>query len=52
MNNNYTWFFILMSLFNTNMGISNVSKNNEQVKKQKEIENKLDKILDMLNDKR
>lgn len=29
-NNDYTWHFLFMSLFNTNLGMTNVEKNNEQ----------------------
>lgn len=48
MNNDYTWFFIFMSLFNTNIGMSNVEKNNAQYDRQKRIEEKIDKILELL----
>lgn len=52
MNNvDYTWFFIFVALFNTNLGLSNIEKNNNQQKTQKRIENKLDKILELLNDR-
>lgn len=33
-NNDYTLFFIFRSLFNTNLGLSNIEKNNNQYKKQ------------------
>lgn len=50
-NRDYTWFFVFMAIFNTNLGLSNISKNNEQMKRQKLIEEKLDKILELLNDR-
>lgn len=50
-NNDFTWFFIFMSLFNTNLGITNVEKNDEQYKRQIRIEKKLDLILEKLNGK-
>lgn len=37
-----------MSLVNTNLGVSNVEKNNLQEQRQKNIELKLDKILNIL----
>ena len=37
-----------MSLINTNLGVSNVEKNNLQEQRQKNIELKLDKILNIL----
>lgn len=48
-NNDYTWFFIIMSLFNSSLGISNVSKNEEQEAREIRIEEKLDKILEMMS---
>ena len=48
-NNDYTWFFIIMSLFNTNLGMTNVEKNKEQYIAQKRIEQKIDKILEILS---
>ena len=50
-NNDFTWFFILMSLFNTNLGMSNLEKNEEQYLRQIRIEEKLDKLLNILGDK-
>ena len=47
-NNDFTWWFIVMSLINTNLGVSNVEKNNLQEQRQKNIELKLDKILNIL----
>lgn len=47
-NNDFTWFFIFMSLFNTNLGINNLEKNEEQYNRQVRIEEKLDKILKIL----
>lgn len=50
-NTDYTWFFIFMSLFNTNLGMTNVEKNNEQYERQIRIEEKLDKLINFLEDK-
>ena len=49
-NNDYTWFFIIMSVINTNLGLYNSSKNEEQDKQNKEILNKLNTILEKLNE--
>lgn len=49
-NRDYTWFFIFMSLFNTNLGMSNKSKNIAQEKQNQEILEKLDKILEKLSE--
>lgn len=51
-NTDFTLFFIFMALFNTNLGLSNIDKNNAQYKRQERIEEKLDKILELLNDRR
>lgn len=51
-NNDYTWFFIFMSLFNTNLGMTNVEKNDEQYERQIRIEEKLDKLINLLEDKK
>lgn len=50
-NNDYTWFFIFMSLFNTNLGLTNVEKNNEQYERQIRIEQKLDNLINLLEEK-
>lgn len=50
-NNDFTWYFLFMSLFNTNIGLSNVEKNNIQEARQIRIEEKLDKLLKILGDK-
>lgn len=50
-NNDFTWFFIFMSLFNTNLSLTNVEKNTEQYKRQKRIEEKLDKLIKLLEGK-
>ena len=47
-NNNFTMFFITMSLINFSIGMSNMEKNNMQEQRQKEIENKINKILELL----
>lgn len=49
-NNDFTWFFIIMSLFNTDLGLTNVEKNNEQYNTIKRIEEKLDKLLKILGE--
>lgn len=48
-NNDYTLWFAFMSLFNTNLGLSNLDKNTEQEERQKRIEEKLDNIITKLN---
>lgn len=50
-NNDYTWYFLFMSLFNTNLGMTNVEKNNEQELRQIRIEEKLDKLINLLEGK-
>ena len=49
-NNDLSWYFVFMSLFNTNLGLSNVEKNDEQYKIQIRIEEKLDKLLKILGE--
>lgn len=36
-NTDFTWFFIFMSLFNTNLGLSNIERNNAQYKMEERI---------------
>ena len=50
-NNDYTWYFLFMSLFNTNIGLTNVEKNKLQSERQIRIEEKLDKLINLLEDK-
>jgi hypothetical protein len=51
MNNyDYTWFFIIMTLFNSSLGINNNERNIEQEEKQEIINKKLDKILSLLEE--
>ena len=50
-NNDFTWFFIFMSLFNTNLGMTNVEKNASQEARQKRIEEKLDYLINLLEEK-
>lgn len=38
----------MLALCNTSLGLSNIEKNTEQEERQKRIENKLDRILEML----
>lgn len=47
-NNDYVWWFAIISLFNTNLGLSNLGKNEEEEKRQIRIENKLDKLLELI----
>lgn len=49
MNDDYTFWFAFMALFNTNIGLSNLDKNTEQFERQKRIEEKLDKLLRILD---
>lgn len=49
--NDFTWFFIFMSLFNTNLGMSNLEKNEEQYNRQIRIEEKIDKLIKLLEGK-
>lgn len=42
--------FLFLVLYNTNMGMSNVSKNDEQRNKLEQIEKKLDKIMEAMGD--
>ena len=49
-NNDYTYWFIFMSLFNTSLGLNNLGKNETQDAKQQEILDKLNRILEKLND--
>lgn len=48
-NNDYTFWFVFMSLFNTSLGLTNIEKNTEQHERQIRIEEKLDKLLEMMN---
>lgn len=47
--NDFTWFFIVMTLFNSSLGISNVTKNEEQENRQIRIESKLDRLLELMD---
>lgn len=48
-NTDFNWWFAMVALFNTSLGLSNMEKNTEQQERQKRIESKLDKILEMLD---
>ena len=50
MNDNFTMFFITMSLLNFSIGVSNLEKNQIEEQRQLEIEEKLNKILRLLED--
>lgn len=47
-NMNFNYWFALVALFNTTLGLSNIEKNTEQEERQKRIEDKLDKLLEIL----
>ena len=47
-NNDYTFWFTFMSLFNTSLGLSNLDKNTEQYERQIRIEKKIDQLLEMM----
>lgn len=49
MNNDMNWWFAMATLCNTTIGLSNMERNVQQEEKQKQIEQKLDKILEILN---
>lgn len=51
-NIDYTLWFAIISLYNTSLGLSNISKNTEQREIQDRIEEKLDKILEILINER
>lgn len=46
--NDYAWWFAVISLFNTSIGLSNVERNTEQEERQIRIEKKLDEILEII----
>lgn len=48
MNNDFNWWFAMVATFNTSLGLTNMEKNTEQETRQKRIENKLDRILEIL----
>ena len=50
-NNDYLWFFIVSTVINTDIAIYNSKKNIEQDSQTKEILEKLDKILELLNER-
>jgi hypothetical protein len=49
-NDSLSLWFVFMTLFNTGIGLNNQEKNSKQEDKQKQIENKLDKILKILEE--
>lgn len=49
-NNDVAWWFAILGLYNTQIGLSNISKNEEQEQRQIRIEQKIDKILKLLGD--
>lgn len=49
MNNvDFNWWFAMVALFNTSIGLSNIEKNTIEEERQKRIENKLDELLEIL----
>lgn len=42
----FNYWFAMIALLNTSLGMSNIEKNTEQEKRQIRIENKLDKLLE------
>lgn len=51
LNNDYTFWFAFMAMFNTSIGLSNVERNKTQEKQNQEILDKLNLILDRINGK-
>lgn len=45
----FNWRFAIVATFNTSLGLTNINKNTEQETRQIRIEQKLDKISEMLN---
>ena len=45
----FTSWFVLMTLINFDINMSNFNRNQEETERQKRIEKKLDKLLEMLN---
>jgi hypothetical protein len=52
MNSQFELLEFLLTLFNTCLGLTNLSKNTEQENTQKRIEQKLDLLLGMIDDER
>lgn len=44
--------FLILAIFNTEMGLKNTEKNKEQLDRQVRIEEKLDRILEILSEER
>lgn len=44
--------FLILTVFNTEMGLKNVERNKQQLEQQKRIEEKLDKILAILSEQK
>lgn len=44
--------FLILAIFNTGMGLKNTEKNKEQLDRQVRIEEKLDRILEILSEER
>lgn len=49
-NNDIAWWFAILGLYNTQIGLSNINKNTEAEERAKRIEEKLDKVLKLLGD--
>lgn len=43
------WLFLILTLFNTNLGMNNSSKNSEQYKNLQEIHDSLDAVNEKLD---
>ena len=44
--------FLILAIFNTEMGLKNTEKNKDQLDRQIRIEEKLDRILEILSEER
>lgn len=44
--------FLILAIFNTEMGLKNTEKNKEQLDRQLRIEEKLNRILEILSEER
>lgn len=48
MNDDFNWWFAMIALCNTTLGLSNINKNTEQEQRQDRIDKKLDQVLEIL----
>ena len=49
MGNDFNSWFAMVATFNTSLGLTNMNKNQQQEETQKRIEQKIDKILEILS---